>query len=124
YPAKLTGELKQLQQTALASDYAYRQLAHLTDSIGPRLSGSRQAEAAVEYVANEMRRLGCEVKLEKLMVPHWVRGEETGSLTKYPGQAPGTTQKIFLTALGGSVATAAEGINAEVVVVNNFDELT
>jgi hypothetical protein len=124
YPAQLTAELKQLQQAALASDYAYRQLAYLTDSIGPRLSGSLQAEAAVDYVAKEMRRLGCEVKLEKLMVPHWVRGEETGSLTKYPGQAQGTTQKIFLTALGGSVATAADGINAEVVVVNTFDELT
>lgn len=123
YPPQLTAEIKQLQQAALASDYAYRQLAHLTDSIGPRLSGSPQAEAAVEYVAKEMRRLGCEVKLEKLMVPHWVRGEETGALVKYPGQAAGTTQKIVLTALGGSVATAPEGISAEVVVVNNFDEL-
>lgn len=123
YPPQLIAEIKQLQQAALASDYAYRQLAHLTDSIGPRLSGSPQAEAAVEYVAKEMRRLGCEVKLEKLMVPHWVRGEETGALVKYPGQAAGTTQKIFLTALGGSVATAPEGISADVVVVNNFDEL-
>src|SRR5258706_9533196 len=38
--------------------------------------------------------------------------------------APGTTQKIVLTALGGSVATPSEGLTAEVVVVNNFDELT
>ena len=51
YPPQLTAELKQLQQAALTSDYAYRQLAHLTDSIGPRLTGSPQAEAAVEYVA-------------------------------------------------------------------------
>jgi carboxypeptidase Q len=123
YPPQLVADLKQLQQAALASDYAYRQLAHLTDSIGPRLSGSQQAEAAVEYVAQEMRRLGCDVKFEKLLVPHWVRGEETGALVKYPGQAPGTTQKIVLTALGGSIATAPEGISAEVVVVNNFDEL-
>ncbi|HEV7396421.1 MAG TPA: M20/M25/M40 family metallo-hydrolase [Pyrinomonadaceae bacterium] len=124
YSSQLTSDLKEIQQAALASDYSYRQLAHLTDNIGPRLSGSAQAEAAVQYIAKEMGRLGAEVKLEKLMVPHWVRGEETGSLTKYPDQAPGTTQKIFLTALGGSVATPAEGLNAEVVVVNNFDELT
>ena len=123
YPPQLTADLKQLQQAALASDYAYRQLAHLTDSIGPRLTGSPQAEGAVEYVAQEMRRLGLEVKLEKLSVPHWVRGEETGALVSYPGQAPGTVQKIILTALGGSVATPREGFNAEVVVVNNFDEL-
>jgi len=124
YSPELLAELKQIQQAALSSDYAYRQLAHLTDSIGPRLSGSPQAQAAVEYVAGEMRRLGCEVKLEKLSVPHWVRGEETAALVQYPGQAPGTTQKIVLTALGGSVATPAKGLTAEVVVVNNFDELT
>ena len=124
YPPQLSADLTTLQEAALASDYAYRQLAHLTDNIGPRLSGSPQAEAAVEYVAKEMRRLGLEVKLEKLSVPHWVRGEETGALVNYPGQASGTTQKIVLTALGGSVATPPEGLNAEVVVVNNFDELT
>ena len=123
YSPELLAELKQIQQAALSSDYAYRQLAHLTDSIGPRLSGSPQAQAAVEYVAGEMRRLGCEVKLEKLSVPHWVRGEETAALVQYPGQAPGTTQKIVLTALGGSVATPAKGLTADVVVVNNFDEL-
>src|SRR5690349_8463967 len=124
YSPQLLAELKQIQQAALSSDYAYRQLSHLTDNIGPRLSGSPQAQAAVEYVAQEMRRLGLDVKLEKLMVPHWVRGEETAALVQYPGQAPGTTQKIVLTALGGSVATPARGLTAEVVVVDNFDELT
>jgi len=124
YPPQLSTDLRKLQEAALASDYAYRQLAHLTDSIGPRLSGSPQAAAAVEYLAKEMRRLGLEVKLEKLSVPHWVRGEETGALVRYPGQAEGTTQKIILTALGGSVATPLEGLSADVVVVNNFDELT
>ena len=57
------------------------------------------------------------------MVPHWVRGEETAALTAYPSMAPNTTQKIILTALGGSVATPNDGVTAEVVVVNNFDEL-
>ena len=116
-------ELRLLQQAALASDYAYQQLAHLTDNIGPRLSGSPQAQQAVDYVAGEMRRVGLEVSLEKVMVPHWVRGLETGELTEFPGQAPGTTQKIVLTALGGSVATPADGLTAQLVVVNTFDEL-
>src|SRR5438874_1030151 len=57
------------------------------------------------------------------MVPHWVRGEETAAVVQFPGQAPNTTQKIGLCALGGSVATSAEGIEAEVIVVKNFDEL-
>ncbi|HEX7723775.1 MAG TPA: M20/M25/M40 family metallo-hydrolase [Pyrinomonadaceae bacterium] len=112
-----------MQQAAFESDYAYRQLAHLTENIGPRLSGSAQAQTAVEYVAAELRKLGLEVKLEKVMVPHWVRGEETAALTDYRGMAPGTTQKIVLTALGGSVATPTQGLTAEVITVNNFDEL-
>jgi len=124
YSPELISQIKRIQQAALESDYAYRQLAHLSNNIGPRLSGSPQAQTAVEYVANELRKLGLDVQLEKVMVPHWVRGEETGALTDYPGMAPGTTQKIVLTALGGSVATPNEGLTAEVVVVNNFDELT
>src|SRR5438552_11344035 len=123
YSPQLASEIKKVQQAALESDYAYRQLAHLSNNIGPRLSGSAQAQAAVEYVAAELRKLGLEVQLEKCMVPHWVRGEETGALTEYPSMAPNTTQKVALTALGGSVATPADGLSAEVVVVNNFDEL-
>jgi Zn-dependent M28 family amino/carboxypeptidase len=123
YSPQFVAEIKRVQQAALESDYAYRQLAHLSDNIGPRLSGSPQAQAAVEYVAAELRKLGLEVQLEKVMVPHWVRGEETAALTDYPGMAQGTTQKIVLTALGGSTATSNEGLEAEVVVVNNFDEL-
>jgi carboxypeptidase Q len=116
-------ELKRLQQAALSSDYAYRQVAHLANNIGPRLSGSAQAAKAVEYVANELKAIGCEVQLEKVMVPHWVRGEETAALVQFPGQAPDTTQKIVLCALGPSVATPANGITAEVIAVRNFDEL-
>ena len=123
YSPQFVSEIKKVQQAAFESDYAYRQLAHLSNNIGPRLSGSPQAQTAVEYVAAELRKLGLEVQLEKVMVPHWVRGEETGALTEYPGMSPGTTQKIVLTALGGSVATPNEGLTAEVVVVNNFDEL-
>jgi hypothetical protein len=116
-------ELKQLQKAALESDYAYRQVAHLANNIGPRLSGSAQAAKAVEYVAGELKALGCEVQLEKVMAPHWVRGEETAALVEFPGQAPGTTQKIVLCALGDSVATPRDGIEAEVLAVKNFDEL-
>jgi carboxypeptidase Q len=116
-------ELKRLQQAALSSDYAYRQVAHLANNIGPRLSGSAQAAKAVDYVASELKALGCEVQLEKVMVPHWVRGEETAALVQFPGQARDTTQKIVLCALGPSVATPPNGIEAEVITVRNFDEL-
>src|SRR3954469_17765146 len=123
FSAQTLADLKRLQQAALTSDYAYRQVAHLSNNIGPRLSGSAQAAKAVEYVANELKAIGCEVQLEKVMVPHWVRGQETAALVQYPGQAEGTTQKIVLCALGKSVATPNDGITAEVVAVKNFDEL-
>jgi carboxypeptidase Q len=115
--------MTRLREAALEDRYALNELRHLTDNIGPRLAGSPQAQQAVEYVAAEMRALGAEVQLEKITVPHWVRGEETGALVEWPGQAPGSTQKIVLTALGGSVATPADGLLASVVVVNSFDEL-
>jgi hypothetical protein len=116
-------ELKRLQQAALSSDYAYKQVAHLANNIGPRLSGSAQAAKSVQYVASELKALGCEVQLERVMVPHWVRGEETAALVQFPGQAENTTQKIVLCALGASVATPADGITAELITVKNFDEL-
>jgi carboxypeptidase Q len=123
FPAPLLEELGRIKEAALDDDYAYQVVAHLTQNIGPRPSGSAQAEAAVDYVAEELRRLGLEVRLEEVKVPHWVRGAETARLVEYPGQVPGTAQKIVLTALGGSTATPAEGLEADVVVVNNFDAL-
>ncbi|HEY6329858.1 MAG TPA: M20/M25/M40 family metallo-hydrolase [Blastocatellia bacterium] len=123
-PPDLASQLIQLKDAALGSDYAYTQVAHLTNNIGPRLSGSPQAQQAVEYVKGELERLGLDVHLEPVMVPHWVRGIEIGALIEFPGQAPGTTQKIVLTALGASVATPDAGVTADVVVVSDFDQLT
>jgi carboxypeptidase Q len=120
---QLQAEMAKLRDAALASDYAYKQLAHLANNIGPRLSGSPQAATAVEYVAAELRKLGADVKIEKIMVPHWVRGEERAELVDYPGMSPKTTQKIVLTALGGSVATPADGVTAEVLVVRDIQQL-
>ena len=115
--------MAKLRDAAVSDPYALNELRHLTDNIGPRIAGSPQAQAAVDYVANEMKALGAGVQLEKTTVPHWVRGTETGALLAWPGMAPETTQKIVLTALGGSVATAPDGLTANVVVVNNFEEL-
>lgn len=122
-PPQLTAELVKLRDAALADDYAYRQVAHLTENIGPRPSGSEQAQKAAEYVAEELRKLGLEVRLEAVKVPHWVRGAESAELVGFPGQTANTTQKIVVTALGPSTATPAEGITAEVVVVRSFEQL-
>jgi Zn-dependent M28 family amino/carboxypeptidase len=124
FSKELRDQLQAVRDAALASDYAWHQLAHLTENIGPRPAGSPQAQAAAEYVAAEMRKLGLDVHLEPAQVSHWVRGEEKAQLVEYPGQAPETTQRIVLTALSGSSATPAEGITAEVVVVHDYAELT
>jgi len=123
YSEAALADLKSIQRASLDSDYAYKQTAYLTNNIGPRLSGSAQADRAVEYVAAEMRKLGLTVTLQKLLVPHWVRGAETGELVEFDGMAAGTTQKVVLTALGGSVATPDFGLIADVVVVSGFEEL-
>jgi carboxypeptidase Q len=103
---------------ALTSDHAYSRLAHLTDHIGNRLSGSQNLERAIEWAISEMKRDGLDnVRGEKVMVPHWVRGEESlEMLTPVP-------RKLQMLGLGNSVGTPAEGITAEVVVVRSFEEL-
>jgi carboxypeptidase Q len=121
WTAEQIAAMDRIRDAALSDDYALTELRHLTDNIGPRLSGSPQAAHAVEYVAAEMRALGATVTLEKTMVPHWVRGDETGALVEWKGMTPKTIQKIVLTALGGSAATPAAGITAQVVVVPSFD---
>jgi carboxypeptidase Q len=123
FPPLLLQQLSAIKAATLNDDYAYRQLTHLTENIGPRLTGSPQATAAAEYVAAELRKLGLEVRLQQVTVPHWVRGAETAALVEYPGMVPATTQKIVLTALGGSSSTPADGLTADVVTVDNFDEL-
>ncbi|MCD9187336.1 MAG: M20/M25/M40 family metallo-hydrolase [Pyrinomonadaceae bacterium] len=123
YSEKTLENMEKIQRAGLASNYAYDKTAYMTNNIGARLSGSPQAERAVEYVADEMRKLGLDVQLQKLSVPHWVRGEEKGELVEFEGMAKNSTQRIVLTTLGGSVATDENGLTAEIIVVSGFDEL-
>jgi carboxypeptidase Q len=103
---------------ALTSDVAYRRLAWLTDRIGNRLSGSDSLTRAIEWAASEMKRDRLDnVRAEKVMVPHWVRGEESLELLEPVGR------KLSMLGLGDSVGTPPAGITAEAVVVRSFDEL-
>ena len=103
---------------ALTSDHAYSRLAHLTDHIGNRLSGSQNLERGIEWAITEMKRDGLDnVRGEKVMVPHWVRGEESlEMMTPVP-------RKLQMLGLGNSVGTPAEGITADAIVVRSFAEL-
>lgn len=122
-PGNDPAALAKIRDTALKGDYAWERLADMTDLIGPRLSGSVGNAAAVTQVADAMRKLGARVTLQPVKVPHWVRGAESAELVEYQGRPQGITQKVVLTALGGSGATPVEGIVAPVLVVRNFDEL-
>lgn len=114
-------EAQRIITVGLSSYHAYEMLAELCTKIGARLSGSPQAEQAVEWVEKKMKELGFEnVRLEKVMVPHWVRGpvEEAYLISSSKKKSP-----LRICALGGSISTPKNGITAEVVEVKSFDEL-
>lgn len=115
--------LLRIRDAAMGSDYAYQRLSELTDLVGPRLSGSIGAAAAVRMVSDDMNKIGMQVTLQPVKVPHWVRGAETAELVDYKGRPEGITQKLVLTALGGSSSTPAEGLTAPVLLVHDMDEL-
>lgn len=103
---------------ALRDSAAYDRLAILTDRFGPRLSGSQSLERAIDWVLDQMRRDALDnVHGEPVMVPHWVRGEESAELLE-PRR-----RRLPMLGLGGSVATPGGGITAPVLVVRSFDDL-
>jgi carboxypeptidase Q len=108
-----------LMQAETKSDFAYQRLARLCDTFGPRFSGSTNLEAAINWTLAQMKSDGLEnVHGEEAMVPHWVRGAESAEMI-----AP-RARRLPMLGLGGSIATPAEGITAEVLVVKSFTNLT
>lgn len=103
---------------ALANDEVFDRLAYLVDTFGPRFSGTQALEDAIDWVLAEMERDGLEnVRGEQVMVPRWVRGNESLTLLE-PRE-----DKITMLGLGGSIGTGTEGITADVLVVGSLDEL-
>ena len=103
---------------ALSDTDGYANLTYLCDHIGKRISGSEPLDRAVAWSADLMRREGlANVTTQKVMVPHWVRGKESGAIV-----AP-VTKPLHMLGLGMSVATPVGGLTADIVVVSTFDEL-
>jgi len=112
------GIAEKLITAALADSFAYNRLAELTDSFGPRFSGTKNLEDAIDWILEEMKKDGFEnVRGEKVMIPRWVRGKEWVRM-KVPWK-----KEMAMLGLGGSVATPSDGITAEVLVVDDFEEL-
>jgi carboxypeptidase Q len=107
-----------LINAATRDSSAYLRLGNLVDGFGHRLSGSASLEAAIDWILGQMKSDGLEnVRGERVMVPHWVRGEESAELVK-PRRA-----RLHMLGLGGSVATPGRGITAPVLVVTSFNDL-
>jgi carboxypeptidase Q len=103
---------------SMKDSLAYERLAELCDSFGPRLSGSENLERAIDWCLAKMKADGFDkVQGEPVMVPRWVRGKETCQLI-----SP-RAHNIAVLGLGGSIPTPKNGITAEVLVVQDFDEL-
>lgn len=118
---KIEPTIKKIYQTALLDGQSYPWLAHLSNQIGGRLSGSLNAQRAVEWGKEELDALGLDkVWLQPVMVPKWIRGTfEYANIET----SPGNTINVPVCALGGSISTPLTGIRAEVVEVQDFEEL-
>ena len=103
---------------SLTDSTAYNRLGYMCDTFGPRLSGSKNLENATNWILKEMKNDGFEnVRGEKVAVPTWIRGKESATLLS-PFK-----KELSMLGLGGSIATPRGGLKAEVIVVNDWDEL-
>ena len=113
--------IRTIYDAALTEGKAYDWLNHLSNQIGGRLSGSVQAQMAVDYTREQLDSLGLDrVWLQPVMVPKWVRGNPEFA---YIESKPGITNNVPICALGGSVSTPLGGLKAQVVEVQGVEEL-
>ncbi|TPG63694.1 M20/M25/M40 family metallo-hydrolase [Hymenobacter nivis] len=112
--------IRRIFDEALLRGQCYENLRYLTGTIGGRLSGSPQAQLAVEWGQRTMEKAGFDkVYLQEVMVPHWVRGpKERGEIIGNKGKGVA----VAVCALGGSVGTGGK-LRAGVVEVHSLDEL-
>jgi len=112
--------LKIVYDTSLKNGKSYKWLDYLSNKIGGRLSGSTNAELAVQYTKAELEKLGLDkVWLQPVMVPKWVRGEKEMAYFITSGEL----YKVNICALGGSVATQGGGVKAKVLEVDSYKDL-
>ena len=114
-------QINEIYNTALTNGSGYAWLNYLSNQIGGRLSGSLQAQKAVDYTKKILDSMGLDrVWLQPVKVPKWVRGTPEFA---YIESDPGLTNNVPICALGGSVATPLGGIKAGVVEVQGIEGL-
>lgn len=111
-------EVQKLTDIALNGHYGYEITRSLTTEVGARLAGSEQEALARGWAVQKFRELGFEnVVTEEFEINGWIRGVETAQLVEP------SVQNLYITALGGSVATPQNGIEANVVHFATFEDL-
>lgn len=111
-------DVETLIKASLASDVAFKVTESLTTEVGPRLAGTDAEARARNWAVAKFKELGLEnVRMEPFTMKGWERGIETAEIiSPYP-------QHMLITALGGSVATPVEGIEAEIAYFPTFEDL-
>lgn len=110
---------QRIAAAALSDSAAWNRIAELTEKFGNRISGSQSLEQAIDWIIEKMKADGLDnVRGEPVMVPRWIRGEESATMV-----AP-RTQNLPMLGLGGSIATPPAGVTGEVLVVTSYDDLT
>jgi len=112
--------IKEIYKSGLTNAKCYSWLEHLSNKIGARLSGSDNAEKAVQYTKAQLETLGLDkVYLQEVMVPKWVRGEKESAYILDNK----TKINVPISALGGSIATPKNGLTAEIIEVQGIEDL-
>jgi carboxypeptidase Q len=112
------GSAAKLIAAATADQFAWDRLAELTDTYGQRFSGSDNLNRAIAWAVETMKNDGLDnVYTERVMIPKWVRGNESLEIINPPHHV------IPMLGLGGSIATPAQGIEADLMVVSSGDDL-
>ncbi len=112
--------LKRIYNEVLTNGKCYANLDYLSNKIGGRLSGSPQAQQAVEYTYKLLKDYNFDtIYLQEVMVPHWVRGAKEEGFIIHGKQKI----RVRICALGNSIATSEKGLQAPIIEVQNFKEL-
>lgn len=111
-------EVKTLSDIALAGQHGYEITRSLTTEIGARQAGSENEAKAREWAEQKFSALGFKnIKTEIFTIDGWERGVESARIV-----SP-SNQSLFVTALGGSVATPVGGVQAPVAYFKDFEAL-
>jgi carboxypeptidase Q len=112
--------IRKIYNEELVNGQCYQNLHYLCKNIGPRLSGSINAQKAVDWGKKLMESYGFDhVFLQPVMVPHWVRGEKEKAYIIDGG----THIPVAIAALGMTIATPGDGVTATVIEVHSLKQL-